>query len=153
MVQAMTAEQRALILDIISQNEFADLGHRPPGRISPGDDRDLCQRRAHPLCRDMGEHAEGREHFDLQQGFRHDRKIRGGLGQDPALSLGGTAELVRDAGEMVRLYGLMAAKYPQTSDYPMPDIKSASVVIRIKPFVVSLIDYSKGFHHNELVSV
>lgn len=153
MVQAMTAEQRTLILDIISQNESLTLATvRPDG---------FPQATIVTYVNDgLTLYVGTWESMQKVENISTCNKVSATIGKYEAdwtriraLSLGGTAELVRDAGEMVRLYGLMAAKYPQTSDYPMPDIDSASVVIRIKPFVVSLMDYSKGFHHSELVSV
>lgn len=71
-------------------------------------------------------------------------KIRG-------LSLGGSAELVeRNDKSFQRAFKLMTTKFPQLaklSDEEMEDF----AVVKVKPKVISLLDYTKGFGHTDLV--
>ncbi len=80
------------------------------------------------------------------EGYDRDwNKIRG-------LSFGGTAEVVSQASEIVKVYELMDRKFPQIRQFPLPDL-GAAMVVRIKPLIASIIDYSKGFLHSELVAL
>ena len=151
MVKAMTAEQRALVLDIIARNDSMTLATvRPDG---------FPQATIVTYVNDgLTLYVGTWESMQKVGNISKCNKVSGTIGNYDAdwrklhaLSLGGTADLIRDAGEMVRIYRLIGQKFPQTSDYQMPDI-GGGLVIRIKPFVISLLDYSKGFHHNELVS-
>lgn len=47
---------------------------------------------------------------------------------------------------------LMAAKYPEYSNMPLPDASEVHVV-RLVPKVISVLDYSKGFGHADTVAV
>jgi hypothetical protein len=66
--------------------------------------------------------------------------------------MGGRARLVDDAREIERIGTLMMAKFPQLKDMAMPDPGSMAF-IRITPEVISVLDYTKGFGHTELVTV
>ena len=71
-------------------------------------------------------------------------KIRG-------ISLGGTAELVaRKRKTFQRAFKLMTKKFPELgklSDAEMEDF----AVVKISPKVISLLDYTKGLGHTDLV--
>jgi nitroimidazol reductase NimA-like FMN-containing flavoprotein (pyridoxamine 5'-phosphate oxidase superfamily) len=68
------------------------------------------------------------------------------------LSMGGRAAIVEDGGEITRIQSLMLAKFPQLK--AMPAIEPGSIAfIRITPEVISVLDYTKGFGHTELVRV
>lgn len=47
---------------------------------------------------------------------------------------------------------LMAQKYPEYSDMPIPEASEVHV-IRVVPKVISVLDYSKGFGHADTVDV
>lgn len=66
------------------------------------------------------------------------------------LSLGGRAHLVDDPQEIARAGALMMAKFPQLAKMAPPDLGSFAFV-RITPEVISVLDYTKGFGHCELV--
>lgn len=68
-----------------------------------------------------------------------------------ALSLGGAATLVKDREEILRVGAMFLAKFKQAADYAPLDPASVAM-FRIDPEVVSVIDYSKGFGHTELVT-
>jgi nitroimidazol reductase NimA-like FMN-containing flavoprotein (pyridoxamine 5'-phosphate oxidase superfamily) len=68
------------------------------------------------------------------------------------LSLAGRALVIEDRGEVDHAYGLLLRRYPEYKVNPRP-IPAAVPLIRITPEVVSIIDYSKGFGHSDLVRV
>jgi nitroimidazol reductase NimA-like FMN-containing flavoprotein (pyridoxamine 5'-phosphate oxidase superfamily) len=69
-----------------------------------------------------------------------------------ALSMGGRAARVTDPKEMAKVGSLMLKKFPQGADFG-PEEADSIALISIKPEVVSVIDYRKGFGHTELVTV
>ena len=68
------------------------------------------------------------------------------------LSLGGTAERVTDAEELDKIGKLLVAKFPQIAN--MEPLEPGDVAFfRIIPLVFSVLDYTKGFGHTDLVRV
>lgn len=68
------------------------------------------------------------------------------------LSMAAHAEAVVDRDEASRILGLFPLKYPENIAVPIPmptpeDVK----IFRVTPAVISVLDYSKGFGHTELV--
>lgn len=77
---------------------------------------------------------------------RNWNKIRG-------ISLGGDAQVVKNSQkEFQRALKLMTKKFPQLSGLSDEDMKEFTVV-KVKPKVISLLDYTKGFGHTDLVKV
>ncbi len=68
------------------------------------------------------------------------------------LSMAARATPVADQGEIAKVLGLLVGKYPEYKDMPSPDIGQMKVM-RVIPEVVSILDYSKGFGHADLVRV
>jgi nitroimidazol reductase NimA-like FMN-containing flavoprotein (pyridoxamine 5'-phosphate oxidase superfamily) len=68
------------------------------------------------------------------------------------LSAGGRARIVDDPEEIAHIGALMTAKFPQLGKMPPPDLGSFAF-LRITPEVISVLDYTKGFGHTELVKV
>ncbi len=66
------------------------------------------------------------------------------------LSLAGIATPVTDAEEQQKVAGLLFKKFPQIQQYVSEDMESPAL-FHIKPTIISLLDYSKGFGHTELV--
>ncbi len=70
------------------------------------------------------------------------------------LSMAAHAHLVSDASEAEQALKLLLSKYPEAQSLPLPMPKPEDVAIfRVTPTVVSLLDYTKGFGHTELVPV
>lgn len=67
------------------------------------------------------------------------------------LSMGGTAEIVTDPAEIAHIGELMLAKYAQLQGMAPPDPKDFAL-LKITPKVISVLDYTKGFGHTELVT-
>ena len=68
------------------------------------------------------------------------------------LSLAADAEEVTEAEELALVCRLITERFPQVAQIEAPpDV--AMTVIRLRPTVVSVLDYSKGFGHTDLVSI
>jgi nitroimidazol reductase NimA-like FMN-containing flavoprotein (pyridoxamine 5'-phosphate oxidase superfamily) len=82
------------------------------------------------------------------------------INDDPAdimqitgLSMAGHAKPVDDPAEAARLIALMPPKYPDSPPLPMPMPTPDQVrIFRVTPSVISVIDYTKGFGHTDLVA-
>jgi len=69
------------------------------------------------------------------------------------LSMAAHAIRVTDRGEALRVLNLLPAKYPPDTKVPfsMPTPDDVAI-FRLEPKVISVLDYSKGFGHTDLVS-
>ena len=65
--------------------------------------------------------------------------------------MGATAEIVTDPAETARVGELMFAKYPQLQAMALPDPKDFAF-LKITPKIISVLDYTQGFGHTELVT-
>jgi general stress protein 26 len=71
--------------------------------------------------------------------------------QIKGLSIGGVAERVTDKDEIDRVGRLMRAKFPQIDQFEaVPGTEL--VVYCIRPQVISVLNYTKGFGHTDLVA-
>ena len=70
------------------------------------------------------------------------------------LSMAARAQLGTDPAEAEKALRLLMLKYPQQQDaIPLPMPTPADVrIFRVTPTVISVLDYSKGFGHTDLVS-
>ena len=69
------------------------------------------------------------------------------------LSMAARAEAVVDASEGEKALRILMEKYPPQDDLPLPMPKFAEVrIFRVIPTVISILDYSKGFGHTDLVT-
>ena len=68
------------------------------------------------------------------------------------LSLAGRARLITDQTEMAHAGALMLKKFPQIARYSGFDMGPLAMFC-ITPNVVSVLDYSKGFGHTDLLEV
>ena len=68
------------------------------------------------------------------------------------LSMAARAQPVVDAVEAEKALRMLIAKYPeQHAELPTPDL-SGIRVFRVEPTVVSVLDYTMGFGHTDLVT-
>lgn len=77
----------------------------------------------------------------INREYRDWQKIRG-------LNLGGHAQILKGR-EREHAWRVLAAKFPEMQDFPASD--PAIAFIRVRPVVISVLDYSQGFGHTELV--
>jgi nitroimidazol reductase NimA-like FMN-containing flavoprotein (pyridoxamine 5'-phosphate oxidase superfamily) len=69
------------------------------------------------------------------------------------LSMAAHAQLVVDPTEREKALRLLMLKYPQQDSLPLPMPTPADVrIFRVTPTVISVLDYSKGFAHTDLVT-
>ena len=70
------------------------------------------------------------------------------------LSMAARAHAVVDPKEAKKVMDLLIAKYPpQQTSIPLPMPKPEDVrIFRVTPAVISVLDYSKGFGHTDLVA-
>jgi len=69
------------------------------------------------------------------------------------LSMAAHAEAVVDSTEAEKALRLLLLKYPQQASIPLPMPTPADVrIFRVTPTVISVLDYSKGFAHTDLVN-
>ncbi len=69
------------------------------------------------------------------------------------LSMAGHARAVRDRAEAAKILSMLPSRYPEQKSlpFPMPTPDEVSI-FRITPTVISVLDYSKGFGHADLVT-
>lgn len=68
------------------------------------------------------------------------------------LSVATIAEPVRDPAELSKATNLLLQRYPEYAAYPMPK-PDEILVMRVVPQVISVLDYTKGFGHTDLIRV
>jgi PPOX class probable F420-dependent enzyme len=70
------------------------------------------------------------------------------------LSMAARATAVREPAEVEKVLRMLMAKYPpQQGSFPLPMPGPADIrVFRVTPTVISVLDYSKGFAHTDLVT-
>jgi nitroimidazol reductase NimA-like FMN-containing flavoprotein (pyridoxamine 5'-phosphate oxidase superfamily) len=69
------------------------------------------------------------------------------------LSMAAHAQPVSDPAEAQKAIDLMFAKYPLQDGLSLPLPKPEDVrIFRVSPVVISVLDYSKGFGHTDLVT-
>jgi nitroimidazol reductase NimA-like FMN-containing flavoprotein (pyridoxamine 5'-phosphate oxidase superfamily) len=88
-----------------------------------------------------------------------DPRVSAAIGSDysqPAditgLSLAGKATPVADASELDRGYQIFLKRHPEYATWPRPS-PSIAPMLRVTPTVISVLDYSKGFGHSDLVKI
>lgn len=67
------------------------------------------------------------------------------------ISMAAHAHPVTDPAELAKAMNLLVERYPEYSKYPTPKPEEIRV-FRVEPKVISLLDYSKGFGHTDLVT-
>lgn len=69
------------------------------------------------------------------------------------LSMAAHAQRVADRAEAEKALRLLLQRYPEQDSLPVPMPKPEEVAIfRVKPEVISVLDYSKGFGHTDLAA-
>lgn len=68
------------------------------------------------------------------------------------LSMAAHAQEVRDEAEAQRIIAQLPNKYPEQKSFPLPMPTPGDVrIFRVTPMVISVLDYSQGFGHTDLV--
>lgn len=72
--------------------------------------------------------------------------------QIKGLSMSARVDIVEDQGEIDHALDILLRRYPEYKVMPPPD-PSAVAMLRFTPDVVSILNYTKGFGHTDLVRV
>lgn len=143
---------RRKILDVLEQNRIMSLATlRPDGW---------------PQATVVGFAHEGLTLYFLcgsesqkAQNLARDRRVSLAIGTDTpqvmtitGLSMAATAEPITDPAEAQRIGDLLIGRYPPQAGLPGPPPPGSTAVFRLKPAVISLIDYTRGFGHTDLVT-
>ena len=68
------------------------------------------------------------------------------------LSMAAHAYLVSNPAEAARAMNLLSQRYPEYASFPVPKPEEIRI-FRVEPKVISVLDYSKGFGHTDLVTL
>lgn len=68
------------------------------------------------------------------------------------LSMAARAQPVTDPAEIGKALRLLGERYPEYAAFPMP-MPEAIRFFRVVPEVISVLDYTKGFGHSDLVTL
>lgn len=69
------------------------------------------------------------------------------------LSMAARAEAVTDLAEAEKALKLLASKYPEQTGLAMPMPSPSDIrIFKVTPEVISVLDYSKGFGHTDLIA-
>jgi PPOX class probable F420-dependent enzyme len=69
------------------------------------------------------------------------------------LSMAARAEVVDDLAEVEKVMAMLFTRYPEQKSLPGPMPAPKDVrIFRLTPTVISLLDYTKGFGHTDLVT-
>lgn len=92
--------------------------------------------------------------------IRHNNKVSLTINEDygdwnhiKGLSIGGVAEIVDDFEEISRATDCMLKRFPELKEWEGTEEIGHMVFLKIKPEIISVLDYQKGFGHAELVKV
>jgi len=98
-------------------------------------------------------------HSQKAKNLERDSRISLTIDHDPldplailGVSMAAHAQAVTDPTEIAKALTLLPRKYPGYAAFPMPKPEE-TVVFRVVPIVISVVDYRKGFGHAELVTV
>jgi general stress protein 26 len=69
------------------------------------------------------------------------------------LSIGATAEVMRDPEEIKRASACMIKRFPQIAEWAQSMQAAEVALVKITPQIISVLDYEKGLGHTELVTV
>jgi hypothetical protein len=69
------------------------------------------------------------------------------------LSMSARAQVVVDRAEAGKVLSMLPRKYPEQGSLPGPMPAPEDVrIFRVTPILISVLDYSKGFGHTDLVT-
>ena len=69
------------------------------------------------------------------------------------LSMAAHAQAVIDPVEAKKAMALLMARYPEQQSLPLPIPRPEDIrIVRVTPTIISVLDYTKGFAHTDLVT-
>jgi nitroimidazol reductase NimA-like FMN-containing flavoprotein (pyridoxamine 5'-phosphate oxidase superfamily) len=88
--------------------------------------------------------ANGKVSLTINLPYQDWRAIRG-------LSMSAFAEVLHDPQALAQAAACLERRFPAVAEWCGPDMAQEVAFVRIRPQMISVIDYSKGFGHTELV--
>jgi uncharacterized protein YhbP (UPF0306 family) len=146
----MNRARKAFILKLLGQHNIMSFATvRPDGfpqsttvaYANDGLDLYFCCDRASQKARNL--RRSGKVSLTIDRDYRDWSRIKG-------LSMGANAKLLSKPADVKRAFDLLARKFPELRKMSDED-RAASAFVRVTPKVISLLDYSKGFGHTDLV--
>jgi nitroimidazol reductase NimA-like FMN-containing flavoprotein (pyridoxamine 5'-phosphate oxidase superfamily) len=111
------------------------------GYANDGLDLYFCCDRASQKVRNL--RHSSKVSLTIDRDTRNWNRIRG-------LSMGARARVLSKSGEAARAFELLARKFPELRKISKEDLAETAFV-KVTPKVISVLDYSKGFGHTDLV--
>jgi general stress protein 26 len=100
------------------------------------------------------------QHSQKAHNIRHNNKVSLALSlpyQDwneiRGLSMSAMAEVLQDQQEIDKARDCLMRRFPQALHWAGPNMAAEVAFLRITPQVISVLDYTKGFGHTEMVTV
>ena len=91
--------------------------------------------------------------------IKRDPRVSAAIGDDfseptdiKGVSLAGTAQIVTASDEYDRAALIFLRRFPEYTKWPRPD-RAFALLMKISPEIISILDYSRGFGHSDLISV
>jgi nitroimidazol reductase NimA-like FMN-containing flavoprotein (pyridoxamine 5'-phosphate oxidase superfamily) len=72
--------------------------------------------------------------------------------QIKGLSIAAIASEITDPDQRDKAYKLLLERHPEFAIFPRPELKDAAFM-RAAPKMITLIDYSKGFGHSDIITI
>jgi hypothetical protein len=69
------------------------------------------------------------------------------------LSMAAMANVIGDEQEFMRAARILARKFPEIAAMDLEEDLDDTAILKIRPKVISVLDYTKGFGHTDLVRV
>jgi general stress protein 26 len=88
--------------------------------------------------------ADPRVSLTINLPYRDWREIRG-------LSMAAEAHILDDAAQIARAQTCLLARFPQVEQWSATDMAANIVFVQIVPRVISVLDYTQGFGHTDLL--
>lgn len=92
--------------------------------------------------------------------IRHSNKVSLTVNKDykdwneiRGLSMAGTAEILEDDEDIRQASQCMVNRFPEVAEWTGAVSEGEAILLRITPQVISVLDYTKGFGHTDLVTV
>jgi general stress protein 26 len=99
------------------------------------------------------------KHSQKAENIRHNNKVSLTINlpyQDwreiKGLSMSALAEIVQDGAGVATAKACLLKRFPQIAEWGDSAVASEMAFLKITPQVISILDYSKGFGHTELVT-
>jgi nitroimidazol reductase NimA-like FMN-containing flavoprotein (pyridoxamine 5'-phosphate oxidase superfamily) len=146
----MNRSRKTFILKLLEQHDNMNLATVRPdgfpqattvGYANDGLDLYFCCGRASQKMRNL--RRSSKVSLTIDRDYKDFHRIKG-------LSMGATARVLSKPGEVKRAFGLLSRKFRPMRTLSAQDLAQTAFV-KVTPKVISVLDYSKGFGHTDLV--